>query len=207
MFNLTYNTLISTAGDYLERNDIAASMPVFIRLAEKKCARILKAQLATTTVTNTLTAGNPLVTKPERWIETISFTVQSSNSVTVLKKRPRETIQQMYPDTTVTGLPKYYAEWQENYFYIGQTPDQAYNYELLIYQEPDPLDATNQTNYLTDAAPDLLLYSTLLEAQGYLKNTDMIPIWQAARDESIQQLTGLDMRRQTDRQQKREKGA
>ncbi len=207
MFNLTYNTLISTAGDYLERNDIAASMPVFIRLAEKKCARILKAQLATTTVTNTLTAGNPLVTKPERWIETISFTVQSSNSVTVLKKRPRETIQQMYPDTTVTGLPKYYAEWQENYFYIGQTPDQAYNYELLIYQEPEPLDATNQTNYLTDAAPDLLLYSTLLEAQGYLKNTDMIPIWQAARDESIQQLTGLDMRRQTDRQQKREKGA
>lgn len=207
MFNLTYTTLISTAANYLERDDINDAMPVFIRLAEKKCARILKAQLATTTVTNTLTANNPLVTKPERWIETVSFTVQSANTVTVLKKRSRETIQQMYPDTTVTGLPKYYAEWQENYFYLGQTPGQAYNFEIVMYQEPEPLDVGNQTNYLTDVAPDLLLYSTLLEAQGYLKNMDMVPVWQTARDESIQQLTGLDMRRQTDRQQKREKGA
>jgi len=207
MYNMTYDNLVTTVGDYLEREDLTASIPVFIRFAEKKCARILKAQLATVTVTDTLTANNPLVTKPERWIETLSFSVDSGTSVSVLKKRPRETIQQMYPDTTVTGLPKYYSEWQENYFYIGQTPDQAYNFELVIYQEPEPLDSSNQTNYLTDVAPDLMLYSTLLEAQGYLKNSDMVPLWQAARDESIQQLTGLDMRRQTDRQQKREKGA
>lgn len=206
-FAMTYTTLLSTAADYLERDDLAASLPVFVRFAEKKCARVLKAQLATTTVTDTLTANNPLVTKPERWIETVSFTVMSANTVTVLKKRARETIQQMYPDTTVTGLPKYYAEWQENYYYLGQTPDQAYNFELVIYQEPVPLDSGNQTNYLTDVAPDLLLYSTLLEATGYLKNDDRLAVWQAARDESIQQLTGLDVRRQTDRQQKREKGA
>lgn len=206
-FVMNFDNLISTVANYLERDDIDAEIPTFILLAEKKCGRILKAQLATTTVTNTLTANNPLVTKPERWVETLSFTVMSANTVTVLKKRSRETIQQMYPDTTVVGLPKYYSEWQENYFYLGQTPDQAYNFEILMYQQPQPLDNVNQTNYLTDVAPDLLLYSTLLEAQGYLKNSDMVPLWQAARDESIQQLTGLDVRRQTDRQQDRQKGA
>lgn len=207
-FVMTFDVLKSSVASYLERDDISDSIPTFIRFAEIKASRILKAQLATTTVTNTLTANNPLVTKPERWIETLSFSVMdSSGAVTVLKKRARETIQAMFPLTTAATLPKYYSEWQENYYYLGATPDQAYNYELLIYQQPMPLDAANQTNYLTDVAPDLLLYSTLLEAQGFLKNTEMAPLWQAARDECVQQLTGLDMRRQTDRQSKRDKGA
>ena len=207
MFSFTYNSLVDTVANYLERDDLSDSIPIFIRLAEKKVSRVLKAQLATITITDTLTSGNPLVTKPERWIETISFTVMSGSTVRVLKKRSRETIQSMFPDTSITDLPKYYAEWQEDYFYLGATPDQAYNFELLIYQEPQPLDITNQTNYLTDIAPDLMLYSTLLEATGYLKNDERLAVWSAARDDSIQQLTGLDVRRQTDRQQNRNKGA
>lgn len=206
-FVMTYDNLITTAGDYLERPDLVSILPTLIRFAEKKVARILKAQLATVTVTNTLTANNPLVTKPERWIETVSFTVLSGTSVSVLKKRSRETIQTMFPDSSVVGLPKYYAEWEQNYFYVGQTPDAAYNFELVIYQEPVPLDANNQTNYLTEFAPDLLLYATLLEATGYLKNDERLQVWMAARDECIQQLTGLDVRRQSDRQQYRNKGA
>lgn len=206
-FTLTYNNLITTVGDYLERDDLNSSIPTFIRLAEKKIARILKAQLSTVTVTDVLTANNALVTKPARWIETVSFTVMSANQISVLKKRSRETIQAMFPDTTATGLPKYYAEWQQDYFYLGAIPDQAYNFELVIYQEPIPLDINNQTNFLTDISPDLMIYATLLEATGYLKNDERLGIWQTARDESIKQLTGLDMSRQSDRQQYRNKGA
>lgn len=208
-FVMNYTNLISTTADYLERDDLSVSIPVFIRLAEKKVSRILKAQLATETATNTLTIGSALVQKPERWVETLSFTVQGPDGVSVLKKRSRETIQTMFPDSSVTarGVPKYYAEWQENYFYIGPYPVAAYNFELLYYQEPPALDGTQQTNYLTENAFDLLLYSTLLEAEGYLKNDDRVPLWKAARDEIIQQYTGLDMRRQSDRQENRKKGA
>lgn len=207
LFEMNYTNLLQTAADYLERSDLSDALPKFIRIAEKKVARVLKAQLATTTVTSNLTAGSPLVTKPERWIETLSFSVQAAGQVVVLKKRSRETIQTMFPDTSVTDVPKYYAEWQENYFYVGATPADDYPFELLIYQEPQPLSEENQTNFLTTTAPDLLLYSTLLEAESYLKNDERIAVWKAAQDEIIMQLTGLDMRRQTDRQQKREKGA
>lgn len=206
-FALNYTSLLSTISDYLERDDLTASIPVFIRLAEKKCSRILKAQLATLTVTDALTINSPLVTKPQRWVENLSFSVQVDGQVIPLKKRSRETIQTMYPDTTVIGTPKYYAEWQENYFYIGPTPADAYPFELVVYQEPVPLDNNNQTNYLTDNAPDLMIYSTLLEAEGYLKNDERVPLWKAARDEIISQYTGLDMRRMNDRQQDRKKGA
>ncbi len=206
-FILTYNSLLTTVGDYLERDDLTTKIPIFIMLAEKKSARILKAQLAQIAVTSQLTLNSPMVVKPERWIETISFTIQTPDGIVVLKERSRETIQTMYPVLTDTDTPKYYAEWQENYYYVGPTPDDAYDFELMMYQAPPALSEIQQTNYLTDNAPDLLLYSTLLEAEGYLKNDSRLPVWKAARDEIIQQYTGLDMRRQSDRQQERKKGA
>lgn len=206
-FVLNYDNLISTVSDYLERDDLTSRIPTFIMLAETKTARILKAQLAQIAVTNNLTLNNPVVVKPQRWIETISFTIETPDGIVVLKERSRETIQTLYPILTDTDVPKYYAEWQQNYYYIGPTPDDNYPFELMIYQAPPNLDINQQTNYLTENAPDLLLYSTLLEAEGYLKNDERLPVWKAAREEIIQQYTGLDMRRQSDRQQNTKKGA
>lgn len=206
-FVITYNSLITTVGDYLERDDLVAKIPIFIMLAETKVARVLKAQLAQIAVTDALTASNPVVVKPARWVETISFTIQTPTGIVVLKERTRETIQSMYPVLTDTAVPKYYSEWQENYYYIGPTPDAAYDFELMMYQQPPSLDITQQTNYLTEKAPDLLLYSTLLEAEGYLKNDDRLPVWKAARDEILQNYGVLDTRRQSDRQENARKGA
>lgn len=206
-FVLTYDTLLAKAADYLERDDITLTYPMLIRLAEKKVSRILKNQLATLTVTDNLTLGSQLVTKPERWVENLSFSVTTATGVVLLKKRSRETIQSMYPDSTAQADPKYYAEWQQNYFFVGPAPVAAYPFELLYYQEPIPLDDAHQTNYLTENAPDLMIYSTLLEAEGYLKNDDRVPLWKAARDEILSDLGLLDTRRQSDRQENRKKGA
>lgn len=204
---LNYPNLLTTVASYLERDDITDSIPTFIMLAETKVSRIIKAQLATIAVTDNLTQNNPIVVKPDRWIETVSFTIETPSGVVVLKERSRETIQSFYPVITDTDQPKYYAEWQQNYYYVGPTPDDNYPFELIIYQQPEFLSDTQQTNYLTENAPDLLLYSTLLEAESFLKNDDRLPIWKAARDEIIAQINGLDIRRQTDRQQDRKKGA
>ncbi len=206
-FALTYTNLITTVGDYLERDDLVTKIPIFIMLAERKVSRVLKAQLAQLAVTDNLTENSPVVTKPARWVETISFSIQTTDGTVVLKERSRETIQSMYPVLTDTAAPKYYAEWQEGYYYVGPTPDSAYAFELMMYQQPPSLGDTQQTNYLTENAPDLLLYSTLLEAEGYLKNDERLPVWKAARDEIIGTYTDLDMRRQSDRQQNRKKGA
>ena len=206
-FAMNYTNLITTVSDYLERDDLVSKIPTFIMLAEKKASRILKAQLAQIAVTDSLTLNSPVIVKPQRWVETISFTIETPTGIVVLKERSRETIQSMYPILTDTATPKYYAEFQENYYYVGPTPDFAYAFELMMYQQPPALGEIQQTNYLTENAPDLLLYSTLLEAEAYLKNDTRIELWKAARDEIIQQYTGLDMRRQSDRQQNTKKGA
>jgi hypothetical protein len=82
-----------------------------------------------------------------------------------------------WPNRTLTDTPKYYSDYDFNNFFIVPTPDIAYPFEINFYQRPIPLSETNQTNWFTQFAPDMLLYAALLESAPYLKNDQRIPIW------------------------------
>jgi hypothetical protein len=65
---------------------------------------------------------------------------------------------------------------------VAPTPDAAYPAELVYYEEPALLDNSNQTNFITQYMPNLLLYAALLEATPFLKNDERIGVWQAQYD-------------------------
>jgi len=71
--------------------------------------------------------------------------------------------------------------------------------EILYYEQPRFLDNETQTNWLTEYAPDLLLYATLLEATPFLKNDERMQMWQATYDRAAQSLSGEDLKRILDR--------
>jgi hypothetical protein len=52
---------------------------------------------------------------------------------------------------------------------------------------------------MTEYAPDLLLYATLLEATPFLKKDERMQTWQALYDRAAQALNGEDLKRITDR--------
>ena len=56
-----------------------------------------------------------------------------------------------------------------------------------------------ETNWLTEYAPDLLLYAALLEAAPFLKKDERIGTWQAMYDRAAQALSGEDLKRIMDR--------
>ena len=60
-----------------------------------------------------------------------------------------------------------------------------------------------QTNWLTDYAPTLLLYATLLEAAPMLKNDERVPVWQQMYDRSASTLNGQDLLKVVDRASQR----
>jgi hypothetical protein len=70
---------------------------------------------------------------------------------------------------------------------------------VLYYELPVLLDDANQTNWLTDYAPQVLLYASLLEATPFLKNDDRIPVWQQMYDRSAAMLNGEDLAKILDR--------
>jgi hypothetical protein len=69
----------------------------------------------------------------------------------------------------------------------------------LYYELPALLDDTQQTNWLTDYAPNLLLYGALLEATPFLKNDERLPTWQGFYQAAANALNTEDIAKILDR--------
>jgi hypothetical protein len=71
--------------------------------------------------------------------------------------------------------------------------------EILYYEQPALLGDDLQSNWLTEYAPDVLLYAALLEATPFLKNDARVPMWTAMYDRAAQALNGEDLSKIMDR--------
>ena len=70
----------------------------------------------------------------------------------------------------------------------------------MYYEEVQPLDVSNQTNWVTQYAPQAMLYGSLLQAMPFLKNDERMPMWRAEYDKIIAQLKTENIQRLGDRQ-------
>ena len=103
-------------------------------------------------------------------------------------------------DVTLLAAPKFYADYTYTNWAIGPTPDQAYPFEVVYYEMPALLDATNGTNWITQYAPELLTYAALLECEPFLKNDERVQVWQAMYDRTKTSLNQEDQQKIIDRQ-------
>jgi hypothetical protein len=93
----------------------------------------------------------------------------------------------------------YYAEYDYNNWAFAPAPDANYPVEIIYYSEIQPLDTTNQQNLFTREAPQAMLFGTLLQAQGYLKALDKLPIWKGYYTDCLAALKKEDNTRRVDR--------
>jgi len=204
---MTYTSLLSDARSYLERGYVSdpivyEQLPRLVDLAQRRISRELKVQGFERVLITTVTTGVNAVPKPDRWRETVSISVGTGanyNTTSPLFPRGPDNIWTVFPDSTVEGTPEYYADYNLNFWLIGPTPDDAYPMRVIYYELPSSLDDSNQTNYLTEYAPNLLLYAVLLEATPYLKNDERIGVWQQMYDRAALALNGEDLRKILDR--------
>ena len=57
----------------------------------------------------------------------------------------------------------------------------------------------NQQNLFTSIAPQAMLYGTLVQAQGYLKALDKLPVWKQYYTDAVTALKVEDRSRLADR--------
>jgi hypothetical protein len=206
---MTFTTLQQDVRRYLERGATYASDPVvyeqiprLINLAERRISRELKVQGFINVVTGTLTVGQSVYSKPDRWRDTVSMNIGTGtqgNSRKVLFSRAYEYLLSYWPDRSSTEEPIFYSDYDYDHWLIAPTPDEEYPFEILYYELPPLLDDTVQTNWLTEYAPQLLLYGTLLEATPFLKNDERIQVWQSMYDRAAAMLNGEDLAKILDR--------
>lgn len=206
---MTFETLKQDVQRYLERGSTFASDPIvfeqiprLINLAERRIARELKVQGFIAVVTDTMVPGQSVYQKPDRWRDTVSINVgtgANKASRKTLYTRDYEYCRSYWPDESQTDEPVFYAEYDYDHWLITPTPDEAYPFEVLYYELPPLLDDSIQTNWLTEYAPQLLLYGTLLEATPFLKNDERIATWQQYYDRAAAMLNGEDLAKILDR--------
>jgi len=169
-----------------------AVMNKFITNAENRIYRAVDADLERHYATSTMVIGNRYVTIPSdlRTIRYIQLK-DSSNEQVYLEQRDPSYIATYYdtPGTSSSTLPKYYANWDENYWVVAPTPNAAYEITLAYNKNPLSLtDSTKSTSgtYLSNKYQDLLLYASLVNAYGYLKGPmDMLQYYQQAYTEAL----------------------
>jgi hypothetical protein len=202
-FALTYDSLVTTVLEYLERSDQATidRIPTFITLCEFEIAEQMKTLGQQQVVESNMLTGNAVIPKPARWRKTVSMSYvdPSTNQRTPILLRKYEYLRNYWPNAAQTGQPLYYADYDYDHWLVAPTPDQDYAFEIIYYERIEPLSSANQTNWLTRNAPNAVLYGTLLQAMPYLKN-DQRQIFQQKYTEAMQVLKAEDMTRLADRQ-------
>lgn len=211
---MNYSSLVADVTNYLERGAslsgdqvVTNQIPRLINAAERKIMQTLKMQGTLEVLIDNagLMNGQPIVAKPDRWRQTVSMFYGAGgdlNQRTPLFPRSYEYCRTYWPDDTVTSSsapPLFYADYDFSHWLIVPTPYQTFPLEVLSYLQPQLLDANNQNNWLTEYAPNLLLYSALLEAAPFLKNDARIATWQAWVDREMSTISGQDLQKILDR--------
>lgn len=206
---MTFDTLKQDVQRYLERGATLASDPIvyeqiprLINLAERRISRELKIQGFLAVVSGTLVPGQSVYAKPDRWRDTVSINIGTGANLanrTAIYGRSYEYLRSYWPDESQTDTPVFYADYNYDNWLFAPTPDVAYPFEVLYYELPPLLDDSVQTNWLTEYAPQLILYGALLEATPFLKNDDRIATWQAYYDRAAAMLNGEDLAKILDR--------
>lgn len=136
---------------------------------------------------------------PDDCISIRSVQVIDSSTRDFLEKRDTSFIAEFNPGDS-TGLPKYYANWDDKNIVFAPVPDQAYEIQMNYITDPDHFNSTT-TTFLSKHQENLLLYGVLVECFSYLKGPmDMYKLYQDKYNEEMQafMLTQMGKRRRAD---------
>jgi hypothetical protein len=194
---LTYSSLVTDIQTYAERSDtpFTEQIPRLIMLAENRLASEVRGLGFVRVVNFNLTIGNATYEKPIRWRETKELTIVTPTGRKSIYPRSLPYCRKYWPNVASVDTPEFYADYDYEHYVVAPTPDVAYVAEMIYYERPEPLSNTNQTNWTTQYAPQLLLYASLLEAQPFLKMPERIAEFQALYDRAAQALRTEDISR------------
>ena len=139
--------------------------------------------------TSSLIIGNRYVTIPSdlRAIRYVQLT-DSNGSQFFLEQRDTSFMAEFYaePGTAAVDIPRYYGNWDEEFWLVAPTPDKTYQITLSYNKQPTSITVDTAGTYISNKYQDLLLYACLVNAYGYLKGPqDMIQYYNQSYEKAL----------------------
>ena len=191
--SFTFAQLKTAIQDYSDNTETSfvSHLSDFIKAAEERVFKLVDLEVFRKNVTSALTQNDKFLRVPTDYLNSFSLQITTSGSENVLELKDINFLQEAFPTSASSGLPRYYGIFDINNFLIAPTPNSNYAVELHYYYRPASLTAgaDSGTTWLSTNAPFALLYGSLVEAYIFMKGeSDML---QQYEKRFVDQLTRL----------------
>ena len=190
----TFTTLKSAIQDYTQNTETSFvnNLTNIVVQAENRIIKSTQLPNFRKNVTGSLTSGNSYLTAPTDYLYPYSLAVIDTDSnYNYLLNKDVNFIREAFPASATTGVPKYYAQFDNDSFILGPTPNRNFTVELHYFYVPQSITASSDgTSWLGTNAPEPLLYASLVEAYTYMKGEpDVLAVYETRFKEGLSRLT------------------
>lgn len=185
-----YTDLQASVASWMNRTDLAAVIPDFIKIAEARITTDLRINDQLTTSTLSTVAGTQTVALPTDWLEFLSLSINGEPMEYLTADCIRERA-----DEGANGSPRtptMYAIEGANLI-LSPTPDTVYTIDIRYYAKVPAL-ASNATNWLLTKYPNIYLYGALVSGAQFTMNDERANYWGTLYTQAIQVAKASDVR-------------
>lgn len=183
---MTYPELKILIADWLNRTDLAPSIPVFIQLAETELNRKLRTSDMESSYSLSISSDSHSL--PSDFLEPIEAYIidQSGRTRPLQFLSPLQFFKHQETHPT-SGVPSV-ATVRGSTLYVSPSPSGTFDGSLLYYQQIPQLSDSNTTNWLIQKHPDLYLYASLAHSAPFLRDDDRIAVWAGKMDAILREI-------------------
>ena len=192
---ITHSNFLTQVRNYTEVNSNVLTDSIiqdFIRSVELDIAGKVDYDDLRKYATSNFTVGNRYVILPgDAMVVRSVQVIDSSNNRTFLEKRDTSYISEFAPNSSTTGTPKYWANWEDNVqqgqvILVAPTPANADTVQVNYIKSPPQFTSTTNT-YVSTNQESMLLHGVLTEAFRFLKGPmDMYKLYETKYNEEVQ---------------------
>jgi len=191
----TFTTLKTAIQDYTQNTETTFTdqLTRFILNSEERILKECQLDVFRKNSQGTVTSSNRFLTKPTDFLAPFSLSVINSSKNEFLLYKHVTFLQDYTPNTSTTGVPQYYADFDDTTFLLAPTPDDGYTMELHYFYRPQSItESSDGTSWLGTNAELALLYGALVEAYTFMKGEqDLLGLYNSRFQESLQWLKNL----------------
>jgi len=162
-----YASFQAAIANWLNRADLSAAIPDFIRQAEATCNKVLRTRYMIAETTVSIGSGADRVALPADLIDVLYVVNNAAAAETLVKQVPDWMARQQRLRLKTAGTPLYYSVIGGNLL-VCPVPAAGKVYKLSYYQEIPALSDGNTSNWLLAHHPDIYLYTALMHAAPYM---------------------------------------
>ena len=145
--SFTYTTLKTAIKDYTDNDEagFVRNLPLFIEMTEERILKSVQLSVFQRNAAGVMSSGNEFLKAPSDFLAPFSLSATVGSKKVFLLFKDLDFVQTYTPNPATTGEPIYYAQFDEENFIIGPTPNGDYVVELAYFYRPTSITKSSYT--------------------------------------------------------------